>query len=119
EGGGRLGIAGRAQPDPARQRRLPEGEARDGGGDRGETQGPRSEGLGIEDPSRRIERNRMKLSELLSEEAVLLDFRAGDKWAAIGSLVEALVGLGRIRPDHRKQVLDALIARENVASTGM
>jgi len=61
----------------------------------------------------------MKLSELLSEEAVLLDFRAGDKWAAIGSLVEALVGLGRIRPDHRKQVLDALIARENVASTGM
>ena len=61
----------------------------------------------------------MKLSELLGEEVVLLDFRAADKWAAIGSLVEALIAHGRIRPEHRTQVLDALIARENVASTGM
>ena len=61
----------------------------------------------------------MKLSELLGEEAVLLDFKARDKWEAIERLVEALIAHGRLKPGHRRQVLDALVARENVASTGM
>lgn len=61
----------------------------------------------------------MKLSELLGEENVLLDFKARDKWEAIERLVETLVTNGRIKPNHRRQVLDALVARENVASTGM
>jgi mannitol/fructose-specific phosphotransferase system IIA component (Ntr-type) len=61
----------------------------------------------------------MNLSELLSEEVVLLDFKAKDKWEAIERLVEALIAHGRLKPGHRKPVLDALFARENVASTGM
>ena len=61
----------------------------------------------------------MKLSELLGEESVLLDFKARDKWEAIERLVEKLVESGRLKATHRKSVLDALVARENVASTGM
>lgn len=61
----------------------------------------------------------MKLSELLGEENVLLDFTARDKWEAIDRLVQALVDRGRLKPAHRARVLDAIIARENVASTGM
>jgi mannitol/fructose-specific phosphotransferase system IIA component (Ntr-type) len=61
----------------------------------------------------------VKLSELLGEESVLLDFKARDKWEAIERLVEKLVESGRLKATHRKSVLDALVARENVASTGM
>jgi mannitol/fructose-specific phosphotransferase system IIA component (Ntr-type) len=61
----------------------------------------------------------VKLSELLGEENVLLDFTARDKWEAIDRLVEALVAHGRLKPAYRSRVLDAIIARENVASTGM
>lgn len=61
----------------------------------------------------------MKLSDVLGEESVLLDFKARDKWEAIERLVEALVAHGRLKPGQRRQVLDALVARENVASTGM
>jgi len=61
----------------------------------------------------------MNLSELLTEEVVLLDFKAKDKWEAIERLVEALIAQGRLKTSHRKPVLDALFARENVASTGM
>jgi mannitol/fructose-specific phosphotransferase system IIA component (Ntr-type) len=61
----------------------------------------------------------VKLSDLLGEENVLLDFSARDKWEAIDQLVEALVAHGRLKPANRARVLDAIIARENVASTGM
>jgi mannitol/fructose-specific phosphotransferase system IIA component (Ntr-type) len=61
----------------------------------------------------------VKLSELLGEENVLLDFKARDKWEAIEKLVEGLIAHGRLKPSNRRQVLDALVARENVASTGM
>ena len=61
----------------------------------------------------------MKLSELLGEENVLLEFKARDKWEAIERLVEVLVANGRLKSGQRRQVLDALVARENVASTGM
>jgi len=61
----------------------------------------------------------VNLSELLTEEVVLLDFKAKDKWEAIERLVEVLIAQGRLKTSHRKSVLDALFARENVASTGM
>ncbi len=61
----------------------------------------------------------MNLSGLLKEDLVLLDFAAQDKWGAIERLVDLLVEKGRVKAEHRKAVLDALVARENVASTGM
>ena len=61
----------------------------------------------------------MKLSELLYESSVLTGFRAKDKTEAIERLVDALAAGGRVQPPQRKAVVDALLSRENIASTGM
>lgn len=61
----------------------------------------------------------MKLADLLREDLIQVGFRAKDKWEAIGKLLDALVGGGRIRADQRPAMMEALLARENVASTGM
>lgn len=61
----------------------------------------------------------MKLADILREDAIALDFKAPNKWKAIELLVDLLVERGRCKKSHRKPVLEALIARENIASTGM
>jgi mannitol/fructose-specific phosphotransferase system IIA component (Ntr-type) len=61
----------------------------------------------------------VKLSDLLREEQVLVGFHARDKWEAIGRLVDALVAAGRLPPERGDPVLEALHARERLASTGL
>lgn len=61
----------------------------------------------------------MKLVDLLAEEAVLLPFAAKDKWEAIDGMLDRLQKLGRLKPEQRKPVRDALVAREKIASTGL
>ena len=61
----------------------------------------------------------MKFSELLSEEVILLNFSAEDKWEAIDRMLDRLEQLGRLLPGQRTPVRDALVARENIASTGL
>ncbi len=61
----------------------------------------------------------MKLSELLGEAQVLVGFRARDKWEALGGILDALAASGRIPAHRRRAVHEALVARENVSSTGM
>lgn len=61
----------------------------------------------------------MKLVSFLTEDCLVTDFRAPDKWKAIEALVDLCIEKGRIRPERRKPVLEALIAREHIASTGM
>ncbi|OHB70735.1 MAG: hypothetical protein A2W23_08870 [Planctomycetes bacterium RBG_16_43_13] len=61
----------------------------------------------------------MKLSELLSEKVILTNFKAGTKLDAVGRLVDVIIASGDIPKHHRQAVLDALIARENICSTGM
>ncbi len=61
----------------------------------------------------------MKLSELLSESTVLVDLRSKDKWGAIDALIDAAVAGGKVAPTARRAVMEALVARENIASTGM
>jgi mannitol/fructose-specific phosphotransferase system IIA component (Ntr-type) len=61
----------------------------------------------------------MKLGDLIKPDLVLMNFDATDKWEAIESLVDVLVGKGRISDEQRQPILDALIAREGIASTGM
>ncbi len=48
-----------------------------------------------------------------------MGFRARDKWEAIGKILDALAACGRLPADRRRAVHDALVARENVSSTGM
>jgi len=61
----------------------------------------------------------MKLGDILQSDTIVLEFKADDKWKAIEQLVDLIVEKGRLARDQRKSVLDALIAREHVASTGM
>lgn len=61
----------------------------------------------------------MNLTEFLREEGILLNMASRDKWDAIRKLVQALVQKGLLKSVDQKPVLDSLIARENVSSTGM
>jgi len=61
----------------------------------------------------------LKLSEVLTEPAVVLDLRGPDKWHLIGTLTDSLVASRQIVPGHRDRVLDALLSRERSMSTGM
>jgi len=60
-----------------------------------------------------------RLGDLLSEELILLDFRARDKWEAIDRILDHLQKTGKIRPEDRESARKALVARENIASTGL
>jgi PTS system fructose-specific IIC component len=59
----------------------------------------------------------VKIAELLKEGLVVTGFAARDKAETLPKLLD-IVG-ERLTPEHRSLVLDALIARERVASTGL
>lgn len=61
----------------------------------------------------------MKIAELLKEGLVLTGFQAPDKAAALGALMDVVAAQGRLAPAQRDAVLEALLARERVASTGL
>ena len=61
----------------------------------------------------------MKLGDLLQEGQIATGFQARDKWEAIRRLVDLLVTQGRLKAEQRQAVVEALEAREKVASTGM
>ncbi len=61
----------------------------------------------------------MKFGEMLNDDLVLLGFAARDKWEAIDALVGRLVEKGRLKPELRKAAVDALVAREKMASTAV
>lgn len=62
---------------------------------------------------------RMKLSELLVKELVLLPLEATDKWQAITAVAAAPVRCGKYSANLQKDVENALIAREKSMTTGM
>ena len=61
----------------------------------------------------------MKLSELLSESAILLDLKGLDKWSLISRLTDTLVETKQIRAEDRNPIHEALEERERSMSTGM
>jgi PTS system nitrogen regulatory IIA component len=61
----------------------------------------------------------MRLGDLLTEELVLAGFAAKDKWEAIDRMVGRLVESGRLRAESSRTAIDALVAREKIASTGV
>ena len=61
----------------------------------------------------------MRLGELLDEATILTGLKAKDRWVAIPAIVDALVASGRLDVSLRRAVVDALVAREKIASTGM
>lgn len=61
----------------------------------------------------------MRLSELLTQDTIDVNFSAPDKWAAITGLVDLLVERGRLAADKRQAVLDVIFERERSVTTGM
>ena len=61
----------------------------------------------------------MKLSQLLSEQAILLELKGIDKWNLISKLTDVLVESRQVSAGVRDHVHDALVAREESMSTGM
>jgi len=61
----------------------------------------------------------MKLSEILQEDLVLLQFESSDKWDAIEKMVDNMIETGRLDRSKRTPVLEALFARERVSSTAV
>jgi PTS system fructose-specific IIA component len=61
----------------------------------------------------------MKLSEILREETIYLNLTARDKWEVIEKITNDFVQKGLLLRDQKQVVLEALITRENISSTGM
>jgi mannitol/fructose-specific phosphotransferase system IIA component (Ntr-type) len=61
----------------------------------------------------------MKLSELLTDESVILPLEASDKWQAIRIMAQGMVAMGALPADQLAAVEVALVAREESMTTGM
>ncbi len=61
----------------------------------------------------------MRFSDLLREGTVLTGFAARHKREALEKMVEALASSGLLPAGLRRALLDALLAREKLSSTGM
>ena len=61
----------------------------------------------------------MRLGDLLKEGHIEVGLQAKDKEEALSKLVALLVAQGSLKEERRRAVLDALLAREKIASTGM
>ena len=60
----------------------------------------------------------MKLSKLLSQDAVVPELQSSTRDGVLTELVEALVQTGSLKPKNSQAVLNALIDRETKGSTG-
>ena len=61
----------------------------------------------------------MTLGNLLSQDQILPEMQATERWSAIVELVDLLVAKSQIKPADRDVVLAALRAREETMSTGI
>lgn len=61
----------------------------------------------------------MKLAEIIPAGATIAELGADDRDSAIVELLEALERSGRVRPEHREDIILALLKREAVASTAL
>lgn len=61
----------------------------------------------------------MELADILTADQILTDLKATNRWEAIDELVQHLVDKGKIKPDHRDQVIAAVKKREAAMSTGI
>ena len=61
----------------------------------------------------------MDLADILSQEQIITDLRAGNRWEAIDELIAKLVATGKIPAEHRDAVTAAVKKRETSMSTGI
>ena len=61
----------------------------------------------------------MDLADILSPQQINPNMKAADRWEAIDELIDQLVAVGKIKPEHREAVLAAVRKRETSMSTGI
>ena len=60
----------------------------------------------------------MKLQDIVVQEAILPQLKAGARDDAIAEIMDALVDSGAVSPELRDEFIEAIIRRENRGSTG-
>lgn len=61
----------------------------------------------------------MTLADILTQDQILPELKASNRWEAIDELIDLLVSLGRIKPEHREPVAAVVKRRETSMSTGI
>jgi mannitol/fructose-specific phosphotransferase system IIA component (Ntr-type) len=61
----------------------------------------------------------MDLSDILTEEQILTDLQAGNRWEAIDELINNLVSTQKIKSEHREAIAAVVKKRETSMSTGI
>src|SRR5216684_7250084 len=61
----------------------------------------------------------MDLSDILTEEQILTDLQASNRWEAIDELINNLVSTEKINSDHREAIAAVVRKRETSMSTGI
>ena len=61
----------------------------------------------------------MDLGDILSNEQILTDLQAADRWQAIEELINNLVATGKIKPEHKAAIAAVVKKRETSMSTGI
>lgn len=61
----------------------------------------------------------MELGDILTEQQIITDLRATNRWEAIEELITNLVATGKIKPEHRDAIAAVVRKRETSMSTGI
>lgn len=61
----------------------------------------------------------MTLADILTQEQILTELKASNRWEAIDELIDLLVSVGKIKPEHRDTVIAVVKKRETSMSTGI
>ena len=61
----------------------------------------------------------MDLGDILTEDQIITDLKAADRWEAIDELIGNLVTTGKIKPEHRDTIAAVVRKREQSMSTGI
>ena len=61
----------------------------------------------------------MDLGDILTQQQIITDLRAANRWDAIDELIENLVATGKIKPGDREAIAAVVKKRESSMSTGI
>lgn len=61
----------------------------------------------------------MTLGDILESDNVIPELKATNRWEAIDELVDNLIETGKIKPEHREEVIAVVKKRETSMSTGI
>jgi mannitol/fructose-specific phosphotransferase system IIA component (Ntr-type) len=61
----------------------------------------------------------MDLADILSQEHIVTDLQASNRWQAIDELIDHLVATGKIKSEHRAAITAVVKKRESSMSTGI